>query len=162
LFAGRHDRLSPAKIYRDVTGVNALDRACQQLPGFVDILIENEVALGFPQALHDDLLGGLRGYTPRVVIDETGLQDVSELGAQLDFLGVGHCDLRPWLLNLIDDVKDCLDSHVAVVWVDLDYYILAVGRRISLVRGGKSSFDSRDNYGMGQLSLGGKLSHSQQ
>ena len=100
------------------------------------------VPFSFPQALHDDLLGGLRGDASRVVVYEAGLQNVAELRADLDFLGIGYRDLRSRLFHLVDDVDHCLDGYIAVVRVNLDYNVLAAGRGISLIGGGESRFDS--------------------
>ena len=146
LLAARQLGLDAAQLdERVVTRVALLHDAGDELADAVDVLLVHEVALGFADALQDDLLRGLRGDASEVV------------GGDLDALDLAHVDARqvePDLFALLVvhleglDVDvlgedELVDAHVAGLCVDLDLGVLDGVKRL-LVGGEQRVFERLD------------------
>src|SRR5690606_33453759 len=120
----RDDRLGvAAQVDVDVAALHALDDTGHQLANAVLPLVDDLGALGFPDALHDDLLGSLRGDAAEAGILDLLLDVVADLDA-LDLVdGVHQADLAVGRLH--DDV---IGHHLhpteglvaAILRIDLD------------------------------------------
>ena len=68
----RQHSLAPGHVHYDVAWLNSLDSNWKDFADSLDELLIHQVALGFPETLHDDLFCSLGRDTTRAVGDAAG------------------------------------------------------------------------------------------
>ena len=120
------DRLDVlADVEDDRPRLDPVDGAGDQLALATGELVEDLVALDLADALEDDLLGGL-GADPAedVAVELLGLDEVADLGAGLECLGLLDGHLGELVLDLVDDATRAEDADLAGLGVDPDVDVL--------------------------------------
>ena len=112
-------------------------------------LVEDLVALDLADALEDDLLGGLRADPAEdVAIELLGLDEVAEVGAGVERLGLLDGHLGEFVLDLADDAARAKDADLAGLGIDPNMDILVTGdppiRRLDAVLDGSDQLLARD------------------
>ena len=82
------DRLGAAEIDDDVAELDAFDEAVDDLADAVLELVVLALPLGVAHALHDHLLGGLRGDAAEIDRRQRIGEEIADLGFGIELLGV--------------------------------------------------------------------------
>ena len=143
-----------AKGYVAVPGINAGDHAGQDLVLLGVELVVHLAALGFPQALNDDLLAVAGGDTAELRVVHGNIHDVADLILGGDGLGLGQ-------RHLIGGVHIVLFVHHVLLDVHLQGLVLLVHIHddvlhavvIPLVGGGDGLDDLIHHKGLGNVAL---------
>ena len=120
------DRLSLAEVHDDVAALEATDDAGNQLALAIAVFVKGVLALGFADALNDDLLGGLRSNAAKALY---GVMQVEDVAIFLLLLGglVRLCirvknleqqlitDLGPELLAIGISLLDVATAHARLL-----------------------------------------------
>src|SRR3989441_4320179 len=125
------DRLGLADLDDDVTLLDAVDDATQDLAVLALELLEDAVALGVPHALQDHLLGRLGGDATELLGRQLLLELVLELGLRVQRLGIGEADLELVVGDLLDDLLAAEHLEGARVAVDLHTDVLGGAERLA-------------------------------
>jgi len=148
----RDERLGvAAQVEVDVAALHALDDAGDQFADAIDEGVDHLLALGFAHALHDDLLGRLRGDAAELGVLDLVLDPATDLGhfAFAGFvLGVHQADLEGRIFHLavvLDDLPATEGLVVARIAVDFDPDVrILIG--VALLRGrGQRRFHGVEN-----------------
>ena len=157
---GQNRLASAAHVHDDVPRLDSLDGDGEHLADLVGELSEKQIALGFAQALEDDLLGGLRGDAPGAVRDALGGDDLVQARVGVDGAGGVEVNLRHRVFHALDDGHEGVDGDVAGHGVEFDGYVFAVRDRVFAIRGGERRLDCGYDYLARQAALGGQLGQS--
>ena len=117
LLLTRHKGVGAAEVHHDLVGLHALNAAGNDLANATGVLREDELPLGFAEALEHDLLRRLRGDAPGrgKVCDD--LNDIVYFDVGLEFLGFAHSDLAPVVLDFgcgLDHALQNVDRDLAI------------------------------------------------
>ena len=134
-FVAPDDGLRAAQIDDHIAEFDALDDAVHDFADAILIFLELALALGLAHALHDDLLGGLRGDAPEVDGRQRLGQKVADLSVGIALLRNGDGDLRRLVFHRIGDLKEAAQFDFAVFAVDgrPDIVFVAVFRAARLL-----------------------------
>ena len=121
----------------------------------LDKLLEEAVALRFPQPLQDNLLGGLGGDAAGVVRERLRRSYFVAHHRRLhDGLGVAKADFPVGVFNLVDHSPQSEHVNVAGVGVELDRDVLARCRVVLLECRSQGDFDGLQHLFLGQVPFG--------
>jgi len=112
-----------AEVHVDVAALGALDHAGDQLANAILPRIDHLRALGFAHALHDDLLGGLRGDAPEFGVLDLLFDVVADLGvlALVDRIHQAQLAVRRFHHHVVGHHFPAAEGFVAaVLGIDLD------------------------------------------
>ena len=112
-------------------------------------------ALGFPDALTDDMLCGLCGNAAEVLGLEGGHNAVADLIALADLLGLGDADLSVLIVPVLigDNVLHQSDVELAAVGVDLHQNVVVLDLIVLLDSDHDGSLDLLDQVLCGDAAL---------
>ena len=113
------DALGAAEIDDDVTELDALDDAGDDLVGAILELFILALALGIADLLEDHLLGRLGGDPPEFDRRQRVDDEVADARALLELLGALDIDLLEMILGLLDDFEHAPQAKVAGFDVEL-------------------------------------------
>ena len=155
-----------AQVEVDVAALDALDDAGDQLADAILVGLDHLRALGFAHALHDDLLGGLRGDAAELGVLDLFLDVFADLGVGALVDRVHQADLPVRRLHL-DVVGDDFPAAEGLVFAGLaidghaDVRVLV---RIALLgRRGQRRFHRLENdVARDALLVGDRIHHQQQ
>ena len=102
---GFHDTFRASKLDVYSLGLNPLNNGGQDLVFLFDIFIINLAALRLPYALHQHLLGCLRGHAAKISRRNVNFDDIADLVIAADFQRFIPADLQ---IRLLDDLSDRL------------------------------------------------------
>ncbi len=119
LLIAADDALGAAEIDDDVTELDALDDAGDDLVGAVLELFILPLALGIADLLEDHLLGGLGGDSAEFDRRQRVDDEVADRRALLELLRALEVDLLEMVLGLLDDLEHAPQAQVAGFAVEL-------------------------------------------
>src|SRR5207244_230119 len=126
----REDRVRPAEVHGDVSLLEALHDAGEELALAPLELLVGDVALGVAHGLDDVLLRGLGGDAPELLRWQLGEELVADLGLRID-LRVCHLER-----HLVLGVLDVLDHRLDLEQLDLAQLGVELGLDVLLVAEG--------------------------
>ena len=125
-FVAAQQRLGAAEFHHQVAVLGALDHAVDDLADAVLEFLVLPLALVFAHALHDHLLGGLRGDAAEIDRRQRIDQMLAELDLRLELLGDMDGDLGLLVLHRLDRFGPARQAHVAGLAVDRGADVLLV------------------------------------
>ena len=138
----RHNRFGAPKIHDYMAGIDLLKRNQEYFARLVFILLEDDVALGVPQALHHHLLCRLRRDAPRLVGHALRDDDPANLGFRGYLARVPQRNLGPIVGYDVHHGFQHIDRDIAGAGVQLHGDILPGGDAVPSVGGRYRLFDS--------------------
>ena len=127
-FVAAQQRLGAAEFHHQVAVLGALHHAVDDLADAVLEFLELPLALVFAHALHDHLLGGLRGDAAEIDRRQRIDQMLADLDVRLELPGDVDRDLGFLVLHRLDRLGPARQAHVAGLAVDggADVLLVAV------------------------------------
>ena len=129
-FVAAHDGFTAAEIDHDVTVLDALDDAVDDVADAILVFVILPVAFGFADFLHDHLLCRLRGNPPIFERRQRIGDGVSDLRGGMPPARVFEADLGRGVFNCVDHQHVAREMKLAALRVDLraDFGFAAVSR----------------------------------
>ncbi len=124
------------------------------------LLVEDDLALGLAQTLHNHLFGGLCGDAAGMLCDGAGDNVLADGGRRVNLLRIGqeHHGFGFFHLGAVFyDGADGVNLHLPGVRVKHDGDALAFRYSVTFVRGDKSFLDGAQNDAMRESSFGCEL-----